>query len=81
MLLNARSISISIAVLSFFAIAAVGWFSDLSPLTCCKRSLLAAVIVYISTSIAVKAISAILMDAMVDRQMNQQKEASNGNGN
>ena len=81
MLLNARSISVSIAVLSFFGIAAIGWFTGLSQLTCCKRALAAAVIAYISTSIALKIINAILINAMVNSRMNQQKEAANDNGN
>ena len=81
MMLNVKSISISIAVLSFFGIALIGWFSGLSPLTCCKRSLLAAVIVYIGTSIAVTIINTILMNVMIDNQMNQHKEATNDDGN
>lgn len=81
MLLNTKSISVSIAVLSFFGIAVVGWFTGLSQLTCCKRALAAAVIAYIGTSIALKVVNAILINVMVDSQINQPKDAANDSGN
>jgi drug/metabolite transporter superfamily protein YnfA len=79
--LNVKSISVSVAVICFFVIAIVGWFSDVSPFTCCKRALAAAVVVYIAASLAVKAINVILIDAIVEKQMNQQKGNANGSGN
>jgi hypothetical protein len=36
---------------------------------------------YIVTSLAVKVINAILISAMINYQMNQQKEAANDSGN
>jgi hypothetical protein len=36
---------------------------------------------YIVTSLAVKVINAILINAMINSQMNQQKEAANDSGN
>jgi hypothetical protein len=79
--LHVKSISISAAVICFFVIAIVGWFSDVSPFTCCKRAIGAAVVAYIATSLAVKAVNAVLIDAMVDNQMKQQKGNANGSGN
>ena len=81
MLLNVRSISITSSVIIFFIIAIVGWCSALSPLTCCKRSLIAAVIAYAITACAVKLINAILMNAIVNSQTNQQKKELNNSGN
>ncbi|MHC4114904.1 MAG: hypothetical protein ACYSSL_06270 [Planctomycetota bacterium] len=77
--LHVRSISASIAVVSFFAVSLIGWISELSPFTCCKRALTAAFIVYITTALAVKAINAILINAMVNSHMNQQKEKTSDN--
>jgi len=77
--LHVRSISASTAVVCFFAISLIGWVSGLSPFTCCKRALAAAFIVYITTALAVKAINAILIDAMVNSQMKQQKERTSDN--
>lgn len=76
--LHVKSISISVAVICFFVIAIVGWFSDVSPFTCCKRAMGAALIAYIAASLAVKAINVILIDVMVEKQMNQQKGNANG---
>ncbi len=72
--LNVRSIAVSIAVICFFAVAGIGWISDLSPFTCCKRALVGAAAAYIAGAWAVKAINAILMNAMITNQMKQHKE-------
>jgi hypothetical protein len=71
--LHVRPIATSIAVICFFSISIVGWISGLSPLTCCKRALAGAAIAYIAAALAVKAINAILMNAMITNQMNKQK--------
>ncbi|MEN6385875.1 MAG: hypothetical protein ABFD79_11860 [Phycisphaerales bacterium] len=81
MLLNARSIAASSSVLGFFCIAIIGYFSGLSQFTCCKRALLAAVIVYVCTTIALKMVNVILTEALINRQMQQQKEQVNDNRN
>ena len=78
MLLHVRSIAISIAVICFFGISLIGWLSDLSPFTCCKRALAGAAFAYVAATLAVKAINAILMNAMITKQMNQQKEKNSG---
>ena len=75
MLLNVRSISITVAAICFFAISIIGACSNLSPLTCCKRSLIAATIAYIIAVCALKMINAILMNAIVNSKMIEQKES------
>jgi len=75
--LNVRSIAVSIAVICFFAIAGIGWISGLSPFTCCKRAMVGAAAAYIAGAWAVKAINAILMNAMITNQMKQRKEEDN----
>jgi hypothetical protein len=76
--LNIRPIAVNIAVICFFGIAIIGLFSGLSPFTCCKRALAGAACAYIAATLAVKAINAILMNAMVTNQMKQQKEEDSG---
>lgn len=78
--LDPRSISVSVAVICFFAIAVVGWISDISMFTCCKRAIMAAIITYVVTVLAVKTINTILIDAMVKNQMNKQKEKTSDRG-
>ena len=72
--LHVRSIAINMAVVSFFTIAAIGGFCGLAAFTCCKRALIGAALAYITTACMVKIVNAILINAMVDNQMNQQKE-------
>lgn len=79
--LNVKSISISAAVLCFFVIAAIGWISGLSSLTCCKRSLIAAAVTYVVTTLAVKAINSILTNAIIENQIDRQKGRTSGSGN
>ena len=78
--LQAKPISVSVAVICFFGIALVGWISGLLPFTCCKRAIIAAVVAYAATAIAIKAINSILIDAMIKNQMNQQQRKNSGSG-
>ncbi len=75
--LHVKSIAVSIAVICFFAVAVIGLISDLSPFTCCKRALVAAAAAYIAGAWALKAINAILINAMISSRMKQQKEQDN----
>jgi uncharacterized membrane protein YjjP (DUF1212 family) len=65
MLLQIRPMAVSCAVLCFFAIGIVGSLGGLSPYTCCKRAVLGAAIVYLVAGVAVRAVSAILTQAMI----------------
>ncbi len=65
MLLQIRSIAVSCAVLCFFAIGIVGSLGGLSPYTCCKRALVGAVLSYLVAGAAVRAVNAILTQAMI----------------
>jgi hypothetical protein len=77
--LHVRSIAVSVAVIFFFGLSLVGWIGGLSPFTCCKRSLVGAVVAYMATAFAVKAVNAIMINAMIKRQISKQKEkASDG---
>lgn len=79
--LHTRSIAVSIAVICFFAIAIVGWVSNLSPFTCCKRALIAAAIAYVIAACAVKVVNVILLNAMIKSQTNQLKGKNSDRGN
>ncbi len=79
--LNARPIAVSIAVMCFLAVGFIGWASDLSPFTCCKRAIAGALFAYVAAVLAVKAVNAILISAMIDNQIKQQKEQDRGSEN
>ena len=74
MLIHARPIAISLAVISFFGLSFVGLFNGFTPLTCCKRAFLGAALVYIATALAVNIINAILTSAIIDGHINRRKE-------
>lgn len=76
--LKVRPIATDVAVISFFILSFIGWLSDLSPFTCCKRALTGAVLAYIATALAVKAINAILIHAIISKHINKQKERGSG---
>jgi hypothetical protein len=79
--LNTRKIAVSLAVISFFGLSFIGWISELSPFICCKRATMGAAIAYIAAAYAVKAINAILINAMITKQINQQKGRDGGRTN
>jgi hypothetical protein len=72
--LHVRSIAVSISVICFFVLSFITWICGLSPFVCCKRALIGAVLAYISASFAVRAINAILVNAMVSNQVDQQED-------
>jgi uncharacterized membrane protein YjjP (DUF1212 family) len=65
MLLQIRPLAVRCAVLCFFAIGIVGSLVGLSPYTCCKRAVLGAAIAYLVAGVAVRAVNAILTQAMI----------------
>ncbi len=79
--LNTRPIAINIAVIFFFSLSFVGWIRGLSPFTCCKRAVGGALLAYLAAILAVKIINAILINIIITRQLNEQKENSSGDGN
>ena len=72
--LHVRSIAVSSAVMCFFGLSFISWFSGLSPFTCCRRALLGAIVAYVAAILAVRAINTILTNAMITSQMNKQKD-------
>lgn len=79
--LNIRSIAVSFAVMCFFAVAFAAWISGLTPFTCSKRALTGALLGYIAAALAAKTINAILISAMVENKMRQQKGKNGGGEN
>lgn len=79
MLLQTRPIAISAAVLCFFAIGIVGTLGGLSPFTCSKRAVLGAAVIYVVSTGAVRAINAILTQAMITDQIRKEQTGDNKN--
>jgi len=78
MLFHVRAIAVGSAVTFFFGISLIGWAGGLTPSTCCKRAVIGAAIAYITTVLAVRAISAILINSMIANKM--AKKEQNGDG-
>jgi len=72
-MLHVRSMAVSSAIVCMFAVAIVGSISGLSPWACCERALLAAVVIYFAAGAAVRAINAILIQAIVDSEINKER--------
>ncbi len=71
-MLQVRSIAISAAILCFFAVGIIGSLCGVSPCTCAKRALLGATAAYIAAGVAVRAINAILTQAMIESRINKE---------
>jgi hypothetical protein len=72
-MLHVQSIAVSGAVVCFFAIGIIGSISGLAPGACCKRALLGAIVAYVATRVASRAINAILVQAIIDHQMKKER--------
>ena len=78
--LDARLIATKIAVMFFFTLGLIGSAVGLSPFTTCKRALAGALLAYLVTILAVKAINAILLDAIITKRLEREKEREYGGG-
>ncbi len=76
-MLQVRSIAVSAAVLGFFMVAVVGSLYGLAPSTCCRRAVLGAAIAYLVVGICVRAINAILTQAMIESQIQRGNTGDN----
>ncbi len=76
--LNVQSIATCFAVICFFAIAIIGGITGISSFTCSKRAMIGAIIAYIAATLTVRSINAILMNAMITREMEKHKEEKIG---
>ena len=72
--LNSRPIAIGLSVMCFFGLSLIGWSCGLSPGICCKRAIIGSLLAYIAGIWAVKAVNAILMNAIITKQMEKQKQ-------
>ncbi len=75
--LQIRPIAISTAVLCFFAIGIVGSLGRLSPWTCCQRAVLGAAIAYFAAGATVRAINAVVTQALISHQMRKEYPGDN----
>ena len=76
--LNVRSIAVVTAVICFFAISFIGWLNGLSSAVCCKRALIGSVLAYIAALWTVRAINAILLNAIITNQMQKEQTEQQG---
>jgi len=78
MLIGARPIAVKVAVTAFFVVGFVGWASGLSSFACCKRALCGALVMYVATAAAVKMFNRILLNALIEDQLRQNGDRSDG---
>jgi hypothetical protein len=71
MVLQPRPIAFMLAIVGFFALSIVSTIVGLAPDTCCERALGGAFVIYIATSVAVRAINMILTQAMIEGRIDK----------
>lgn len=79
--LDFRPIAISIAVIFFFGFSLIGVANGLESFTCCKRAMIGAIAAYIAAVIMVRAVNSIIMNAIINKQLDIQKEENNNSDN
>jgi hypothetical protein len=67
----------SFAVVVFFMMAVVGWFTGLSPATSCTRSVAGAIITYLVISWAAKGVVSIIINEIIVSKVNEANEKDN----
>lgn len=79
--LNPRTISMTVAVLTFFTASIVAAIHRNSPFTCCKRAVVAMLVAYIFITVVVKIVNAVLVDAIISKQVDRTLNKFKGKGN
>lgn len=64
-----RSVAVYFAVMIFFIMSLTGWFCGQSPATCCNRAFVGAIVTYVAVSIAAKAVTKVIMDAIIESKV------------
>ena len=77
--LQHRHIAIKTSVIFFFMFCLLGLASRLSPYTCCKRALAAAIITYLLAAIVVKIINTVIIEAMISKHLDKHINERNSN--
>ncbi|MFA5552976.1 MAG: hypothetical protein WCZ89_08295 [Phycisphaerae bacterium] len=68
---SVRPIAVTASIVVFFAIAAIGAYQGHCQFTICKRAFTAVLITYFAASVLVRILNAIVVDAMITRQVNK----------
>lgn len=68
---SVRPIAITASIAVFFAIAAIGAYNGHCQFTTCKRAFTAVLITYFAASVIVKILNAVVVDAMITKQVNK----------
>jgi len=77
--LQTRPAAIKMSVLAFFLVAIIGQCYGVSSFYCCKRAMLAAIAAYVVTTLFIKVINFVLLNAMIDKEVDKQREFSSDN--
>jgi ABC-type thiamin/hydroxymethylpyrimidine transport system permease subunit len=78
--LNQRKLALTAAVLAFFTTSIVAAFCRNAPFTCCKRALIAMLAAYIFITIVVRIINAIILEAIISKQVDKTLNRFKGKG-
>lgn len=79
-IINHRFIATGAGVVCFFVMGILGSLGGLSPYTCCQRAVLGAAVAYFVTGTAVRAINAILIQAMIADQVQKRGNSGDSEG-
>ena len=69
-----RAIAITCAVITFFLMACLGCLCGLTPATACTRAILGAVVAYLTSSLAARAIVTIIINAITESAVRYSRE-------
>ena len=78
--LDQKSTSMAVAILVFFMTSIVAAIYKNSPFTCCKRAVIAMLIAYVLATIVVKIINAVLINAIISKQVDRTMQRMKGKG-
>ena len=81
MFIKSKSLAIKSAVLAFLAVSLICQFSQIDAIVCLKRAMLGSIAIYIIITLVIKIVNALLFNAVINKQFDEQIKKQNDDKN
>lgn len=79
MFFEPKSLAMKIAVLTFLAVSLICQIKQIDAIICLERALLGSIAAYIICTLIIKTVNALLLNAVINKQMQEQLNKENDN--
>lgn len=81
MFIKSKSLAMKAAVLAFLAVSIICQLSQMDAVVCLKRAFLGSIAIYVIITLVIKTVNALLFNAIINKQLDEQIKEQNGDKN